>query len=523
MENNKKASNTVQSKTGQRNNADNTTLELNGNNTKDQLDIDDKPPKQDELLIELASKKCTFFHDDQKEAYAKVKIGSHIEIWNISSPEFNDWLAHQFWIKNGQGVKKSSYESALLTLRGMAIFEGKTEEVHLRVAQINDMIYIDICNKNWEVIEINKKGWRVVNNPPINFSRSKNMKPLHTPKIKNGGINLLLKHLNINTDDLPLVVGWLLMGMQAGSGALPILIFQGPTGCGKTTASKMLREIIDPNSADLLSKPKTEDMRVIGVRNHVLAFDNLSGIHSNYSDALCKISTGDNQTIRRLHTTNDEFTISIKKPILLNGIDEITSRNDLLSRSIRIELKKIKLFKPESQVWADFIKDVPSILSALLDGTSCALANHNKIRIKEITRMGDFCRWSTAAGKAFSWEKDIFINQYKRNIAQSYIDSINSSNFATAVVDMINKKPDFKGTPAELLMSLNFNSQVKIELSAKGVVNKVLRCQDALEVFGIEIDKYKDRTNRTLITIKTNEEYCQQSGISDEWLKEYNS
>ena len=54
-------------------------------------------------------------------------------------------------------------------------------------------------------------------------------------------------------------------------------------------------------------------------------------------------------------------------------------------------------------------------------------------------------------------------------------------------------------------------------------VNKVLRCQDALEVFGIEIDKYKDRTNRTLITIKTNEEYCQQSGISDEWLKEYNS
>jgi len=27
----------------------------------------------------------------------------------------------------------------------------------------------------------------------------------------------------------------------------------------------------------------------------VLAFDNLSGIHPNYSDALCKIATGDNQ------------------------------------------------------------------------------------------------------------------------------------------------------------------------------------------------------------------------------------
>jgi hypothetical protein len=45
------------------------------------------------------------------------------------------------------------------------------------------------------------------------------------------------------------------------------------------------------------TKPKTQDMRVIGVNNHVLAFDNLSGTHPNYSDALCKIATGDNQTI----------------------------------------------------------------------------------------------------------------------------------------------------------------------------------------------------------------------------------
>jgi hypothetical protein len=88
---------------------------------------------------------------------------------------------------------------------------------------------------------------------------------------------------------------------------------------------------------------------------------------------------------------------------------------------------------------------------------------------------------------------------------------------------MINKKPDFKGTPAELLMSLNFHSQVKIELSAKGVVNKALRCQDALEVFGIEIDKYKDRANRTLITVNTNKSFQSEIQSSDDWIKEYSS
>ena len=523
QKNNKKASNTVQGKTGQSNNTDHTALELNDNDTKNQLGFDDKPPKQDELLIELALKKCTFFHDEQGEAYAKIKIDNHTEIWNINSTEFKDWLAHQYWIENKKGVKKSGYESALLTLRGMAVFEGKSEEVYLRVVQIKDMIYIDMCNKNWQVIEIDKKDWRIVNKPPVNFIRSKNMKSLHTPKAGDGNINLLSKHLNVGTEDLTLVIGWLLMSMQAGSGALPILIFQGPAGCGKTTVSRMLREIIDPNSADLLSKPKTEDMRVIGVRNHVLAFDNLSGIHSNYSDTPCKISTGDNQTIRRLHTTNDEFTISIKKPILLNGIDEITSRNDLLSRSIRIELKKIKAFQPESRMWSNFIKDVPSILSALLDGISCALANHHKINIKEVTRMGDFCRWSTAAGKMYQWKNDEFIKQYKRNIMLSYVDSINASDFASAIVDMVNDQSDFKDTPKNLLTLLNKFSSIDMTLSSKGVVNKIFRCQDALEALGIEIDKCKDRANRTLITIRANEKYCPQPQSNDEWLKAYNS
>ena len=95
-----------------------------------------------------------------------------------------------------------------------------------------------------------------------------------------------------------LLAGYL-MSMQAGTGAYPMLVLTGSAGCGKTTISRMLRELVDPNEATLLSKPKTEDLRVIGANNHVLAFDNLSGISANQSDALCKISTGDNQTVRK--------------------------------------------------------------------------------------------------------------------------------------------------------------------------------------------------------------------------------
>ena len=60
---------------------------------------------------------------------------------------------------------------------------------------------------------------------------------------------------------------------------------------------------------------------------------------------VCNVATGDNQTVRKLYTTNEEFTISLKKPILLNGIDEIAKRSDMASRSIKIELTKQQLLK----------------------------------------------------------------------------------------------------------------------------------------------------------------------------------
>jgi hypothetical protein len=296
----------------------------------------------------------------------------------------------------------------------------------------------------------------------------------------------------------------------------------------------MLRELVDPNKADLLSKPKTQDMRVIGVNNHVLAFDNLSGIHPNYSDALCKIATGDNQTIRVLYTTNDEMTISIKKPILLNGIDEIVVRGDLISRSVKIELQKLKQSRTESSVWSDFIKDAPSILGALLDGLSVALSRADHIKIDKLLRMGDFCKWASAASSVYGWNEDQFMTAYRANISSSYVDSIEASTFASGVVKMFKSRLEFTGTPLELLRQVegNFVSEKvrhshKWVTTAKGVMSKLNRYQDALEVFGIRFNKTRDRTNRTILSItrdvSTYDKAIVSSQTNEEWSEEYNS
>ena len=466
-------------------------LKIKTTDDNDKCDIEDKQ-KQDVILIGIATKQCKFFHDSHGEAFAKISLNNHMEIWNLTSMGFRDWISQQLWSQHREGLSNASFDSALTTLRGIATFDSPTEEVYLRVAQMNNELYIDLCNEDWQVIKVDSSEWSIINKSPVSFIRSKNMRALKIPKTQ-GDINLLKKHINIKEKDFVLVVGWLLMSMQAGTGAYPMLVLTGSAGCGKTTISRMLRELVDPNEATLLSKPKTDDLRVIGANNHVLAFDNLSGISANQSDALCKISTGDNQTVRKLYTTNEEFTISLKKPILLNGIDEIAKRSDMASRSIKIDLSKVQLYRSETSIWNAFMIDIPSILGALLDGLSVALNQYKNTRINNLPRMGDFSKWVTAASQAYGWKEDEFMLAYTENLEQSHLDSIESSEFASALVLMFDGQSEFKGSPIELLTQLELltiSGNINNVRTAKGVTEQLSRYENALNKLGIFIKKY---------------------------------
>ncbi|MBK6756732.1 MAG: hypothetical protein IPG70_03445 [Moraxellaceae bacterium] len=61
-----------------------------------------------------------------------------------------------------------------------------------------------------------------------------------------------------------------------------------------------------------------------------MAIDNLSGLSKDFSDVVCQIATGASSSKRKLYTDNDVETYEIARPIILNGIDDIASRGDLL-------------------------------------------------------------------------------------------------------------------------------------------------------------------------------------------------
>lgn len=494
MSENKKASKAVESLTGQK--------KLD-NNFKDNSN-----KKPEDILIDFAKTENILFCDNQENEYAEININGHIEIYRLDSKKYKGWLRQKYYYQTKAGVSKSTIDTAIDTIKSIADFEGERRDVYLRVAQVDNSMYIDLCNDTWQVIEVDIKGWRVLDKSPVCFTRTGNMKPLPIP-VKNGDISLLLNHLNIEKKDLPLAVGWLLMSLQAGPGAYPVMILNGSAGTGKTTASRMLRELVDPNKVDLLSKPKISDIRVISANNHVLAFDNLSGINPQFSDAICKIATGDNQAVRKLYTTNDEMTISIKKPCLMNGIDEIVKRGDLVSRSVKLPLSKINTRKTEKKVWDDFMSDAPSIFGALLDGLAWSVKAMPHTQVDDLTRMADFCRLAKASSGAYGWLEGEFMKVYKENIRSTHIDSIESSTFASGIVKMFDKENGFHGRPIELLENLENKFYVsekvvrsqKWPTTAKGVINLLDRLQESLEIIDIYYEKSKDRTNKTFISL----------------------
>jgi hypothetical protein len=225
--------------------------------------------------------------------------------------------------------------------RARAKYDGPELDVHVRVAAAGGTYFLDLGGPDWSAVEITRDGWEIVNDPPVRFMRHPGSLPLPTPQ-RGGSIDLLRKHVNLNEDDdFVLAVGWLLSALRP-IGPYPVLAVNGEQGSAKSTLSRCLRALVDPNAVPLRALPKSEhDLMISATRAHVVAYDNISRISSDMSDALCRLCTGGGFATRSLYTDADETLLKAQRPVLLNGIDDVIARPDLAQRTIVLELQPI--------------------------------------------------------------------------------------------------------------------------------------------------------------------------------------
>ena len=405
-------------------------------------------------LVELA-RSAKLFHTSDHEAYATIPIESHTETVRLRDPHFKRWLAGLHYNKFGTAPSTRALGDAMEVLTGKAEFGSRKRKVLTRLGEYKDAVYLDLCDAGWNIVKITKKAWKVVSNSHVKFRRPSGMSALPIPK-RGGSIEQLKQFVNFaSDDDFKLMVGWM-VGALNPQGPYPILVLQGEAGSAKSTTARVLRDLVDPNAAPLRSAPREERDLMIAVKNsRCVAFDNLSHTSQWQSDVLCRIATGSGFSTRTLYSDDQEQIFKASRPVLLNGIDGIVSRGDLMDRSIVLYLPGISTEKriPERQFWEHFRKARPFILGALLDALVSAVNGIKRVDLNDLPRMADFARWVMAAEAGLSWTEGTFLSAYKSNLSSANRLVLDASPI-TVHLRNVCLKGSWKGTAADLLRAL---------------------------------------------------------------------
>jgi 5S rRNA maturation endonuclease (ribonuclease M5) len=490
--------------------------------TDDSVDNDDREKSARKSaatrLIEFAEA-FTFFHDAQDRPFVRLEINGHTEIWPVESSKFRKLLARTYYQHTKKAINRNALADAITTLAGRACHDSPEEPVFLRVAPHGENILIDLCDPQWRVIEVTPNGWQLSEKSPVAFVRTGSMQslPLPVPAVQ-GSLEPLWKLLNVTKDQRPLVAGSLLNAYNP-HGPYFVTNYVGEQGTAKSCAARIERQLVDPNENPLRSPPKEErDLLAQAASNRVVAMDNLSSLPAWLSDACCRLSTGGGHSARTLYTDLEEISLAVKRPVILNGIEDVATRPDLAERVLQIELETIPDDRriSEKELWQKFEAARPVIFSALLNGLVCALRESPSVKPDSLPRMADAALWATAGETAFGWKRGTFMAAYKKNLSEGAIASVEAHPVGVAIRQLLEERNDWSGEPAQLLEGLNgLVSEERRHArswpqNARSLGHYLRRLAPSLRRTGIAYERSKG-THRTIHLCKAREKTSESS------------
>jgi hypothetical protein len=416
-----------------------------------------KQPTQAEELLALADGQ-DYFHAPDGRAFAlvvaEVDGQDHQETLPVRGKDFRSWLGRRYFLKTKKAPSSGMLQDVLGVLEARARYEGGQRQVCCRVGECAGKVYLDLADRKWRVVEIGPDGWRVRGLSPVRFRRPRGMQALPEPQA-GGDIKELQQFLNLDRDkdDWLLVLGWLAQSLFP-FGPYPVLCLHGEQGSAKSTASRVLRSMVDPSTAPLRSLPRDERDLIIAAGNSWLfTLDNLSVIDGWLSDALCRLATGGGFSTRELYSDAEEVIFDAQRPVLLNGIEELSSRPDLLDRAIVLQLPGLQDDKrqPERVFWARFEEARPRILGALLDALAGALRLREQVRFERLPRMADFAILAEAVSQSLGWKAGAFLDAYELNRDEQDRAALEGSILYEPLKALMQQQACWEGTCSALL------------------------------------------------------------------------
>lgn len=466
----------------------------------DELTATERKGRDDNVLdhvVQIARNRCDLRHDADGRGVALIEQDGIQQVWYVDGQGFREWLRSAFFQEVKSGIPDAAISSAIGTLEAIGVHQGDRVQVHIRCAKHEGAYYIDLCNDKWQSVRIDTKGWAIVQNAPVLFTRTKTMRPLPDPATS-GNIEQLWHHINVPEGDHPIALAWILESLRPDT-PFAILEVVGEQGSAKSTTQRKLRTLIDPNKVSLRGRPKTvEDIFISAANNWIVSFENLSSLTAEQQDALCTLATGGGYASRQLYTNGEEHVLETKRPVMLNGISGVATRPDLIERTVQIEAPNIPSDKrqDESKLELAWAIDYPIIFTGLLDLFSVTLAKLTEVNLTEMQRMADFQMLGEAMVMAQGGAPGDFSRLYAEKVADGVDRSLDAFGVADAIqVFMVerDRKP-WRGTVLELYINLQERSgtdRSNWPKSARGLSSQLKRLAPGLRCKGIYIEHVK--------------------------------
>ena len=466
------------------------------------------PPPLEIIKTALRRAAAETWLDDDGVPFVTVTVGAHREHYPLDGPEFEAFLTisylREFKKITGhdaappQGVLRATQN----LLRAKAMESRERHRTFVRMAHQDGRIFVDLADSERRAVVVDEDGYRVVasSEVPVRFVRPPGTLGLPVPTEETDAHALLLlgKVLGLPRDTVALAV---LAALTAAnpSETYPVLVLRGERGSGKSTLARLFGSLLDPRHPPLAAPPKNEDdLMVTASQAHVLTFDNLSGVRDWLSDALCRLATGGGMTKRKLYSGRGVERFSRTVLTVLNGIDPMTDRDDLASRSIPITLPSVEERRMgEVEIQKAFDEARPRLLGALCCAWSCALRELSTTRLTTSPRMHDAIRWAVASDPVLPFERGEMEQALAAAVLRTTEEGVESDPVASAVAEFAQADAPWEGSMTELHEALTPLSPEVKRMSPRKLAADVIRAAPPLAHLGFVVRRLGEKDLKT--------------------------
>jgi hypothetical protein len=354
--------------------------------------------------------------------------------------------------------------------------------LHNRIAWHDDNLWFDLSDKINAAVEIGPEGWSIHEATPIPlFRRYSHQLPsfrptcfeVRSPLELREALEVIFRFLNANTEDKDtrLLIMITLVSYFVEGFAHPIILLHGAQGTAKSTFGKVFKRLIDASIIPIMGFPKGRDNLIQALDHHwVAVFDNVTAVHEWQSDILCRAVTGEGMQSRKLYSDDDVIIREYQRCLLVNGINIVASKPDLLDRSLLIHLPRLEeeSRQAEKTFWKSFEAEAPGLLGTIFDILSRAMQIYPTIETTGLYRLADWTIWGCAISRAMGIDDNDFLAAYGRNRSKQNEEAIAMDDVGTVLIAFMQNRFEWIGTMTELLDELTKKAEdVKVSPTSK--------------------------------------------------------